>query len=74
MTAAKLIVMYPRPASHETFEKAYSEEHVPLAIRKLNGKTKSSLREFCPRLRASHSFTGLWRCIFRPCSKTDSMR
>ena len=40
MTTVKLIVAYPQPTDTQTFEKAYQEEHVPLAIEKLNGKTK----------------------------------
>jgi hypothetical protein len=32
MTTAKLIVAYPQPTNMEAFEKAYQEEHVPLAI------------------------------------------
>ena len=40
MTTAKLIVAYPQPTNIEAFEKAYREEHVPLAIRNLDGMTK----------------------------------
>jgi hypothetical protein len=36
--AIKLIVAYPRPTNID--EKVYQQEHVPLAIRKLEGKTK----------------------------------
>ena len=38
--AIKLVVMYPRPRDIEVFEKIYNEEHVPMAIAKLAGKTK----------------------------------
>jgi len=38
--AVKLVVMYPRPRDIEAFEKIYHEEHVPMAIAKLAGKTK----------------------------------
>jgi uncharacterized protein (TIGR02118 family) len=38
--AVKLMVMYPRPRDIEAFEKIYDEEHVPMAIAKLAGKTK----------------------------------
>lgn len=37
---AKLIVMYPTPTDVSEFEKVYQDEHVPLAIEKLSGKTK----------------------------------
>lgn len=40
MKAAKLIVMYPTPADVEIFEKRYAEEHVPMAVEKLAGKTR----------------------------------
>jgi uncharacterized protein (TIGR02118 family) len=40
MTTFKLIVAYPPPADAEAFEKVYSEEHVPLAIARLDGKTR----------------------------------
>jgi uncharacterized protein (TIGR02118 family) len=40
MTTAKLIVAYPQPTDTQVFEKAYQEEHVPLAIDKLRGITK----------------------------------
>ncbi len=40
MTTAKLIVVYPQPTDAQVFEKAYQEEHVPLAIDKLRGITK----------------------------------
>jgi uncharacterized protein (TIGR02118 family) len=38
--AVKLVVMYPRPRDIEAFEKLYDEEHVPMAVAKLAGKTK----------------------------------
>ncbi len=40
MAGVKLIVMYPRPDDLEAFEKAYQDEHVPMAVEKLAGKTK----------------------------------
>ena len=40
MKAAKLIVMYPAPTDLETFERRYAEEHVPMALEKLEGKTR----------------------------------
>ena len=38
--AVKLIVMYPRPTDVQAFETVYKNEHVPLAVEKLVGKTK----------------------------------
>ena len=38
--AVKLIVMYPRPKDVQAFETVYKNEHVPLAVEKLTGKTK----------------------------------
>jgi uncharacterized protein (TIGR02118 family) len=40
MSITKLIVAYPHPLDGEAFEKAYREEHLPLAVAKLAGKTK----------------------------------
>jgi uncharacterized protein (TIGR02118 family) len=33
-------VVYPRPTNVGAFEKVYQNEHVPLAVAKLGGKTK----------------------------------
>jgi uncharacterized protein (TIGR02118 family) len=40
MSEIKLIVIYPRPADIEAFEKLYQDEHVPMAVEKLIGKTR----------------------------------
>ncbi|WP_020481422.1 EthD family reductase [Methylomonas sp. MK1] len=40
MKSAKLIVMYPVPTDLETFERRYADEHVPMAVEKLAGKTR----------------------------------
>ena len=40
MPDVKLVVIYPRPADIAAFEKVYTNEHVPLAVAKLGGKTK----------------------------------
>ncbi len=40
MAAVKLMVMYPPPKDVPTFERLYQDEHVPMAVRKLAGKTK----------------------------------
>ena len=40
MKTAKLIVMYPTPADVEIFEQRYAQEHVPMAVEKLAGKTR----------------------------------
>jgi uncharacterized protein (TIGR02118 family) len=40
MGAAKLVVMYPRPSDIDAFEKVYRNEHIPMAVEKLVGKTK----------------------------------
>ena len=40
MSSVKLIVAYPQPVDIEAFEKLYLDEHVPLAVAKLHGKTK----------------------------------
>jgi len=40
MATAKLIVIYPPPKDVKAFEAVYRNEHVPLAVAKLQGKTK----------------------------------
>ena len=40
MAAVKLMVMYPTPKDIPTFEHVYQDEHVPMAVKKLAGKTK----------------------------------
>src|SRR5690242_9199973 len=40
MAAVKLIVMYPPPTDVAAFERRYMDEHVPMAVQKLQGKTK----------------------------------
>lgn len=36
----KIVVIYPRPRDEEAFEKAYTDEHLPLAETKLKGMTR----------------------------------
>jgi uncharacterized protein (TIGR02118 family) len=40
MGNVKLIVIYPCPKDIESFERVYKNEHVPMAVEKLGGKTK----------------------------------
>src|SRR5215472_17954401 len=40
MPDVKLIVIYPRPKDVDAFERIYQNEHVPLAVANLEGKTK----------------------------------
>ena len=40
MAGAKLMVIYPRPTDIEAFDKAYTDEHVPMAVNNFVGKTK----------------------------------
>src|SRR5712671_4321462 len=40
MKSVKLIVAYPQPTDTSAFEKVYAQEHVPMAIANLHGKTK----------------------------------
>jgi uncharacterized protein (TIGR02118 family) len=40
MATVKLAVVYPRPRDVDAFEKVYQNEHVPLAVSMLGGKTK----------------------------------
>jgi len=38
--AMKLVVMYPRPKDIGAFESVYKNEHVPMAVENMSGKTK----------------------------------
>src|SRR6201993_4998920 len=38
--AVKLVVIYPRPKDVEAFEAVYNQDHVPMAVAKLAGKTR----------------------------------
>jgi uncharacterized protein (TIGR02118 family) len=40
MPAAKLVIIYPVPKDPEAFERIYHDQHVPMAVNKLAGKTK----------------------------------
>jgi uncharacterized protein (TIGR02118 family) len=40
MSEIKVVVIYPRPTDVDAFEKAYLEEHVPLAAAKIKGMTR----------------------------------
>ncbi len=40
MAETKLVVIYPYPTDVDVFEKAYVDEHVPLAQEKIKGITK----------------------------------
>jgi uncharacterized protein (TIGR02118 family) len=40
MKTFKMIVAYPHPKDASAFDKVYQQEHVPMAIANLHGKTK----------------------------------
>lgn len=40
MPGAKIVVLYPKPTDVDAFERAFLEEHVPLAQAKISGVTK----------------------------------
>lgn len=40
MKPTKLIVMYPQPTNLDEFEQRYANEHFPMAVDKLAGKTR----------------------------------
>jgi len=40
MAEIKVVVMYPRPTDIDAFERAYLEEHVPIAKEKIKGVIK----------------------------------
>ena len=46
MGAVKLVALYPPPKDEAAFEKAYIEEHIPMAVAKVPGKTKMVATKF----------------------------
>ena len=40
MSTAKVVVIYPVPTDREQLERLYLEQHVPMAVDRLAGKTK----------------------------------
>lgn len=38
--SVKIVVIYPRPQDEAAFEKAYQDEHIPMAESKLKGMTR----------------------------------
>jgi len=40
VTGYKLVVIYPRPQDEAAFERAYRDEHMPMAEQKLKGMTR----------------------------------
>ena len=59
MKGVKLIVAYPQPKDAAAFEKIYQQEHVPMAIANLHGKTKMVATKI---LIASSRISVLLRC------------
>jgi hypothetical protein len=57
MAGVKFMVIYPRPTDIEAFEKVYQDEHVPMAVEKLAGKTKLVATKVLASPRGSHLFT-----------------
>jgi hypothetical protein len=40
MSDVRLVVIYARPKDTDVFKRAYTDQHVPLAVEKLDGKSK----------------------------------
>ena len=40
MARVKFMLLYPRPTDIDAFEKVYQNDHVPMAVAKLGGKTR----------------------------------
>lgn len=40
MAEAKIMVMYPRPTDTAAFDRAYDDEHTPMALKNFPGLTK----------------------------------
>ena len=67
MKTAKLIVMYPTPTDVDVFEQRYAQEHVPMAVEKLAGKTRFVASWLLQRQEKNkHRTIALRKFIFRP--------
>ena len=74
MKNVKLIVIYPRPKDVAVFEKIYQDEHVPLAVAKLGGKTKIVATKILGSPQGTLLSTPLPKFIFRPCKISKHAR
>ena len=66
MAGVKMVVMYPRPKDIDVFEKLYKDEHIPMALEKLTGKTKLVATRAVALPKALHPFTALRRSTSLP--------
>lgn len=67
MPEVKFIVIYPHPKDIEAFEKIYQNEHVPMAVAKLAGKTKMVATKVLSSLKVLRRSTASRKCIFHRC-------
>lgn len=67
MADVKLVVIYPPPKDVDALEKVYQEEHVPLAVAKLSGKTKIVAIRYSARRGVLLPSIGLRKSIFLLC-------
>ena len=65
MANVKLVVMYPRPKDIDAFEKIYQNEHVPLAVAKLEGNTKIVATKVLPSPQDTPPFYRIAEIHFR---------
>ena len=65
MAGVKLIVLYPHPKDTEAFEEAYLAEHVPMAVAKLNGRTKIVASKVTAAPRGAPAFYRIAEIHFR---------
>ncbi len=56
MAAVKVVVLYPTPKDIDAFEKVYQEDHVPMAVQKLEGKTRLVATKAIPSPQATPAF------------------
>jgi uncharacterized protein (TIGR02118 family) len=63
MAEAKMIVMYPRPEDTATFDRAYEDEHIPMALKNFPGLTKFVATKVVETVQGTAPFyriPGLW--------------
>ena len=73
MKSFKLIVAYPQPKDASAFEKIYQQEHVPMAVANLPGKTKMVATKILQSPQSEPQFyASSWNSIWTRSGSRDS--
>jgi hypothetical protein len=74
MKSVKLIVAYPQLKDASAFGKIYQQEHIPMAVAKLQGKTKIVATKILQSPQGQPQFYRVAEFIFHPSSYSSSAR